>query len=156
MTDATTAAPQPTSPPSGKTPRKAALSSWVGSALEYYDFAVYGTAAALVLNHLFFPADTSPGAAILFSMATVGVAYVVRPLGALIMGPLGDRMGRQFVLMLTLFLMGGATFAVGLLPTYEQAGPAGADPADPVPRHPGPVGRRRAGQRDLRLARARR
>ena len=116
------AAEQPAASPSGKTPRKAALSSWVGSALEYYDFAVYGTAAALVLNHLFFPADTSPGAAILFSMATVGVAYVVRPLGALIMGPLGDRMGRQFVLMLTLFLMGGATFAVGLLPTSEQAG----------------------------------
>ena len=72
MTTASAAA-QPAASPSGKTPRKAALSSWVGSALEYYDFAVYGTAAALVLNHLFFPADTSPGAAILFSMATVGV-----------------------------------------------------------------------------------
>jgi MFS family permease len=106
----------------GKTPRKAALAAWIGSALEYYDFAVYGTAAALVLNHLFFPDETSPGVAILLSMGTVGVAYVVRPLGALIMGPLGDRLGRKFVLMLTLFMMGGATFLVGCLPTYDQAG----------------------------------
>lgn len=105
-----------------KTPQKAALASWIGSALEYYDFAVYGTAAALVLNHLFFPADASPGIAILLSMGTVGVAYVVRPLGALIMGPLGDRFGRKFVLMLTLFLMGGGTFLVGCLPTYGQVG----------------------------------
>ncbi|ANE03136.1 MFS transporter [Corynebacterium crudilactis] len=107
---------------SGKTPKKAALSSWIGSALEYYDFAVYGTAAALVLNHLFFPADTSPGIAILAAMGTVGVAYVVRPLGALIMGPLGDRYGRKFVLMLCLFLIGASTFAVGCLPTFEQVG----------------------------------
>lgn len=106
----------------GKTPKRAALSSWIGSALEYYDFAVYGTAAALVLNHLFFPADTSPGIAILAAMGTVGVAYVVRPLGALIMGPLGDRYGRKFVLMLCLFLIGASTFAVGCLPTFDQVG----------------------------------
>lgn len=106
----------------GKTPRRAALSSWIGSALEYYDFAVYGTAAALVINQLFFPEDTSPGIAILASMATVGVAYVVRPLGALVMGPLADRYGRKFVLMLSLFMMGAATFAVGSLPTFEQVG----------------------------------
>ena len=105
-----------------KTPLRAALSSWTGSALEYYDFAVYGTAAALVLNTLFFPETTAPGIAILLAMGTVGVAYVVRPLGALIMGPLGDRLGRKFVLMLTLFLMGISTFAVGCLPTYDQVG----------------------------------
>ncbi|MGP6174463.1 MFS transporter [Corynebacterium sp. A21] len=105
-----------------KTPKKAALSSWIGSALEYYDFAVYGTAAALVLNHLFFPADTAPGVAILASMATVGVAYVVRPLGALIMGPLADRYGRKFVLMMCLFLIGASTFIVGCLPTFDQVG----------------------------------
>ncbi|HEY4614207.1 MAG TPA: MFS transporter [Citricoccus sp.] len=98
------------------------MASWIGSALEYYDFAVYGTAAALVLNHLFFPEDAAPGVAILLSLGTVGVAYVVRPLGALVMGPLGDRFGRKFVLMLTLFMMGGATFLVGCLPTYEQVG----------------------------------
>ncbi|GGC83059.1 MFS transporter [Tersicoccus solisilvae] len=106
----------------GRTPRRAMLASWIGSALEYYDFAVYGTAAALVLNHLFFPDSTAPGIAILLSLGTVGVAYFVRPLGALLMGPLGDRLGRRFVLMLTLFAMGGATFAVGCLPTYDQVG----------------------------------
>ena len=105
-----------------KTPFRAALSSWTGSALEYYDFAVYGTAAALVLNVLFFPDTTAPGLAILFAMGTVGVAYVVRPLGALIMGPLGDRYGRKFVLMLTLFMMGFSTFIVGCLPTFDQIG----------------------------------
>lgn len=105
-----------------KTPKKAALSSWIGSALEYYDFAVYGTAAALVLNHLFFPSDTAPGVAILAAMGTVGVAYVVRPLGALILGPLGDRYGRKFVLMMCLFLIGLSTFAVGCLPTFDQVG----------------------------------
>jgi MFS family permease len=110
----------PTSPQ--KTPKRAALSSWVGSALEYYDFAVYGTAAALVINVLFFPEGTSPGVAVLASMATVGIAYVVRPLGALIMGPLADRFGRKFVLMLSLFMIGASTFAVGCLPTYSQVG----------------------------------
>lgn len=105
-----------------KTPKKAALASWIGSALEYYDFAVYGTAAALVLNHLFFPESDTPGLSVLFAMGTVGVAYVVRPLGALIMGPLADKFGRRFVLMLTLFMMGAATFAVGCLPTYDTAG----------------------------------
>lgn len=106
----------------GKSPKRAALSSWIGSALEYYDFAVYGTAAALVLNQLFFPESTAPGVAILASMATVGVAYLVRPLGALIMGPLADRYGRKFVLMLCLFMIGASTFIVGCLPTFDQVG----------------------------------
>jgi len=107
---------------SQRTPKRAALASWVGSALEYYDFAVYGTAAALVLNTLFFPEDTSPGVSVLLAMGTVGVAYIVRPFGALVMGPLADRLGRRFVLMLTLFMMGGATFAIGFLPTYAEIG----------------------------------
>lgn len=104
-----------------RSPRRAALASWIGSALEYYDFAVYGTAAAIVLNRIFFPEDTA-AIGILKSMVVVGVAYVVRPFGAMIVGPLGDRYGRRFVLMLTLFLMGFATFAIGCLPTYSEAG----------------------------------
>ena len=120
MSTTPTAPTAPTTPQ--KTPKRAALSSWVGSALEYYDFAVYGTAAALVINVLFFPEGTSPGVAVLASMATVGIAYVVRPLGALIMGPLADRFGRKFVLMLSLFMIGASTFVVGCLPTYDQVG----------------------------------
>lgn len=105
-----------------RTPRRAALASWIGSALEYYDFAVYGTASAVVLNRLFFPPETSTGVSVLLTMGTFGVAYAVRPLGALIVGPLADRLGRRFVLMLTLFMIGAATFAIGCLPTYSQAG----------------------------------
>src|SRR5690625_3675563 len=105
-----------------KQPLLPAKQSLTGSALEYYDFAVYGTVAALVLNTLFFPETTASGISILLAMGTVGVAYVVRPLGALIMGQLGDRFGRKFVLMLTLFMMGASTFVVGCLPTYDQVG----------------------------------
>ena len=120
---------------SERTPRRAALASWVGSALEYYDFAVYGTAAALVLNTLFFPEETSAGVSVLLAMGTVGVAYIVRPFGALIMGPLADRLGRRFVLMLTLFMMGGATFAIGFFAhvcssRHVGPGPTGALPDD--------------------------
>ncbi|MBM7051749.1 MFS transporter [Rothia sp. ZJ1223] len=114
----------PTAGAIAKNPRKAAFASWIGSALEYYDFAVFGTAAALVLNQIFFP-DDSAALGTLKAMMTLGVAYVVRPFGAMLMGPLGDKFGRKFVLMLTLFLMGGATFAIGCLPTYEQAGMLG-------------------------------
>lgn len=80
-------------PAPARSPRRAALASWIGSALEYYDFAVYGTAAAIVLNRIFFPEDTA-AIGILKSMVVVGVAYIVRPFGAMIVGPLGDRYGR--------------------------------------------------------------
>ena len=91
------------------------------SALEYYDFAVYGTAAAIVLNRIFFPEDTA-AIGILKSMVVVGVAYVVRPFGAMIVGPLGDRYGRRFVLMLTLFLMAlPPSQSVACRPTARRA-----------------------------------
>lgn len=105
-----------------KTPAKAAIASWVGTTLEYYDFAVYGTAAALVLNQLFFPPELPESLRVLLSLATFAVGYVVRPLGAFILGPLGDRFGRKFVMMLTLFGIGICTFIIGCLPTYEQIG----------------------------------
>jgi MFS family permease len=105
-----------------KTPAKAAIASWAGTTLEYYDFAVYGTASALVLNELFFPEDLPAGIRVLLSMATLAVGYVVRPLGAFILGPIGDRYGRKAVMMLTLFGIGICTFVIGCLPTYDQAG----------------------------------
>ena len=105
-----------------KTPAKAAIASWVGTTLEYYDFAVYGTAAALVFNVLFFPEELPAGIKVLLSMATFAIGFVVRPLGAFILGPLGDRFGRKFVMMITLFGIGACTFLIGCLPTYDQVG----------------------------------
>ena len=106
-----------------KTPRKAAISGWIGSALEYYDFFIYGTAAALIFPKLFFPAGNETAATIA-SLATFGVAYVARPIGSFIMGHLGDTIGRKTVLFITLFGMGTATFLIGCLPTYNQIGVA--------------------------------
>jgi MFS family permease len=104
-----------------KTPRKAALASMIGSVLEYYDFFIYGTAAALVFGKVFFP-DSDPATGTLLSFATYGVGYVARPIGAFFMGHLGDRHGRKRVLVLTIVMMGTATFLVGCLPTYNAIG----------------------------------
>ena len=107
-----------------KTPVKAAIAGWTGTMLEYYDFAVYGTSAALILNVLFFSPELPQGVSVLLSMITLAVGYAVRPLGSLILGPLGDRFGRKFVMMITLFGIGGCTFLIGCLPTYAQIGTA--------------------------------
>jgi MFS family permease len=104
-----------------KTPARAALASWIGSVLEYYDFFIYGTAAALVFGKVFFP-ETDPATGTLLSFATYGVGYVARPIGAFFMGHIGDRHGRKRVLLLTVGLMGLATFLVGCLPTYDDIG----------------------------------
>src|SRR5579864_6010737 len=104
-----------------KTPKKAALASWIGSALEYYDFFIYGTGAALVFNKVFF-ASCDPATGTLLALATFGVGYVARPIGAFFMGHIGDRFGRKKVLVFTLILMGASTFLVGCLPTYSQVG----------------------------------
>ncbi|MGO1770140.1 MAG: MFS transporter [Microbacterium sp.] len=105
-----------------KTPVRAAVAAWIGTTLEYYDFAVYGTASALVFNVLFFSPELPEGVAVLLSMMTFAVGYLVRPLGALVLGPMGDRFGRKFVMLLTLFGIGGCTFLIGCLPTFAQAG----------------------------------
>jgi MFS family permease len=104
-------------------PRKAALAAWIGSALEYYDFFIYGTAAALVFNKLFFP-GSEPATGTLLALATFGAGYLARPLGAFVLGHFGDRFGRKRILVTTVLLMGVATFAVGCLPTYATIGVA--------------------------------
>ena len=101
--------------------RKAALASWIGSAVEYYDFFIYGTAAALVFGKIFFP-SFDPATATIAAFATFGVGYVTRPIGAVILGHVGDIYGRKRVLTFTLLLMGASTFLVGMLPTYSQIG----------------------------------
>ncbi|RYC32591.1 MFS transporter [Lichenibacterium minor] len=105
---------------SGQT-RKATTSGWIGSALEYYDFFIYATASALVFPQLFFPSSDS-NVAIVASLATYGVGYVARPVGAFALGHWGDTHGRKNVMLLCMFMMGLSTFAVGLLPTYAQVG----------------------------------
>jgi MFS family permease len=101
--------------------RKAVAGGWVGSALEYYDFFIYATAASLVFPQVFFP-SSDPAVAIVASLATYGVGYIARPVGAFVLGHWGDRHGRKQVLVTCMILMGVSTIAVGLLPTYEQAG----------------------------------
>ena len=101
--------------------KKATASGWIGSALEYYDFFIYATAAALIFPQIFFPKG-DPKTAIIASLATYGVGYVARPIGAFFLGHWGDTQGRKKVLIICMFLMGFSTVAVGLLPTYDQIG----------------------------------
>ena len=101
--------------------RRATLASTVGSALEYYDFALYGLASALIFSKLFFT-SLSPAMGLIASFATFGVGFVARPLGGLFFGTYGDKLGRKWVLVVTILLMGGATTLVGALPTYDTIG----------------------------------
>lgn len=101
--------------------RRATLASSIGSALEYFDFALYGLSTALIFNVLFFPQD-DPAMATVAAFATFGVGFLARPFGGLFFGILGDRLGRKWVLVATILLMGGASTAIGLLPTYEAIG----------------------------------
>src|SRR2546430_738796 len=101
--------------------KKAAASGWIGSALEYYDFFIYATAASLIFPQIFFPSE-NPTVAIVASLATYGVGYVARPIGAFVLGHWGDTHGRKTVLIVCMFLMGISTMAVGFLPTYQQVG----------------------------------
>jgi len=118
----------PTSPPTGATgfvanPRKAATAAFVGSALEYYDFFIYGTAAALVFGRVFFPSE-NPAAGTLLALATFGVGYLARPVGALVLGHMGDKFGRKRVLVLTVLLMGSRpSWSAACPPTRPSASP---------------------------------
>lgn len=100
---------------------RAIAGSVVGTALEWYDFFLYGTAAALVFNQLFFP-TVDPLTGTLLAFASFAVGFIARPIGAIVFGNYGDRIGRKKVLVLTLVIMGAATMLIGLVPTYETAG----------------------------------
>jgi metabolite-proton symporter len=102
--------------------RLVATASMIGTTIEWYDFFLYGTAAALVFNRLFFP-TFDPLAGTLAAFGTYSVGFVARPIGGVIIGHYGDRIGRKSMLVLTLMIMGIATFGIGVLPTYAQIGP---------------------------------
>ncbi len=112
------AAAGPDTPP---TPRRVALASAVGATIEWYDFFLYGTAAGLVFDKLYFNGLDGP-AAQFAAFATFAVGFLARPVGGLIFGHFGDRIGRKQMLLLTLVIMGVGTAAIGLLPTYDQIG----------------------------------
>ncbi|MDI3419058.1 MFS transporter [Streptomyces luteolus] len=101
--------------------RKVALSSLLGTVIEYYDFLLYGTMAALVLGPLFFP-ESNPTVGMIASFGTLAAGYVARPVGGIVFGHFGDRVGRKTMLILTMVLMGAASFLIGVLPTYETIG----------------------------------
>jgi metabolite-proton symporter len=105
--------------------RTVGLASLIGTTIEWYDFFLYGTAAALVLDKVFFP-TFDPFVGKLASLTTYAVGFIARPLGGVIIGHYGDRIGRKSMLVLTLMIMGIATFLIGVLPTYEQIGPVAA------------------------------
>lgn len=113
--------PKSRSPAEKKQHRKVAMASLIGSAVEWYDYFIYGTYAALLFPKLFFP-SMDPLAGTLAAFATYAVGFAARPVGAAVFGHFGDRIGRKSMLVLSLLLMGGSTVAIGLLPTYESVG----------------------------------
>jgi len=101
--------------------KRAAVSGWLGTAMEFMDFQLYSLAAAIVFNEIFFP-DVSPAIGLIAAMGTYGVGYVARLVGAVYFGRMGDRIGRKQVLFITIALMGASTTLIGVLPTYAQIG----------------------------------
>ena len=107
--------------PSGSAARRVAVASGIGTTIEWYDFFIYGTAAAVVFAPQFFP-QVSEFAGTLLAFGTFGIGFIARPLGGIVMGHFGDRIGRKSMLVWSLMLMGISTFLIGLLPTYAQIG----------------------------------
>ena len=126
--------------------RRVIVASLIGTSLEWYDFFIYGTAAALVFNKLFFP-SFDPLVGTLLAFTTYAVGFVARPLGGVVFGHYGDKLGRKNVLVVTLLLMGLATFLIGVLPTYETIGRRGAAPAGASALPAGARSRRGVGRR---------
>ncbi|MBT2367363.1 MHS family MFS transporter [Streptomyces sp. ISL-10] len=112
-----------TAPPAPSSLKRIVAASLIGTTIEWYDFFLYGSAAALVFNKLFFP-GSDPLVGTLLSFLTYAVGFAARPLGALVFGHYGDRLGRKKLLVLSLLMMGGATFAIGLMPTHATIGTA--------------------------------
>ncbi len=110
-----------TQPSQQSSVRRVIVASLIGTSLEWYDFFIYGTAAALVFNQLFFP-KFDPLVGTLLAFATYAVGFISRPLGGIVFGHYGDKLGRKNVLVITLLLMGVATFLIGVLPTYDSIG----------------------------------
>ncbi|MDQ1031755.1 MHS family metabolite:H+ symporter-like MFS transporter [Streptomyces umbrinus] len=122
MKDSVIAAQQtPSAQRSTRDLTRAAVSGWLGTAMEFMDFQLYSLAAAIVFNKIFFP-DVSPAIGLIAAMATYGVGYVARLAGAVYFGRMGDRIGRKKVLFLTILLMGASTTLIGALPTYATIG----------------------------------
>jgi MFS family permease len=119
----TSAAAETLPPAQGRGLRKVIGASLIGASLEWYDFFLYGTAAALVFNKLFFP-NFDPLVGTLLAFATYAVGFVARPIGGVVFGHYGDRVGRRRILVITLLIMGTATFLIGCLPTYDDIGVA--------------------------------
>lgn len=112
-----------TEQPSAKSVRRVVLASFIGTAIEWYDFFIYGTAAALVFDKLFFPSDNE-FVSQLSSYGSFAIGFFARPLGGIVFGHFGDRMGRKAMLVTTLMMMGVATFLIGVLPDYASIGVA--------------------------------
>src|SRR4051795_12039867 len=108
-------------PQSDSNLRRVVMSSLIGATIEWYDFFLYGVVAGIVFNRLYFPTG-DPLVGTLLAYTTFAVGFVARPLGGVIFGHFGDRIGRKSVLVLTLMIMGVATFLIGLIPTYAQIG----------------------------------
>ena len=123
--DPSPAAPAPATTPAGRTPRRVAWASMVGTSLEQFDFYLYAYFSAFFVGPLFFEPLGAAGAT-LASFSTIAVSFVIRPVGALLFGHMGDRLGRRTTLLWTVGLMGVATALMGLLPSYAQAGWLGA------------------------------
>ncbi|MEU9917626.1 MFS transporter [Streptomyces sp. NPDC051001] len=113
--------PAPTASERTRQLRRVALSGMLGTAVEFYDFLVYGTVAALVFGELFFP-GADPAVGTIAAFGTFAAGYVARPIGGIVFGHFGDRLGRKNMLLLTMGLMGGASFLIGVLPTYDTIG----------------------------------
>ncbi|WP_336246618.1 MFS transporter [Streptomyces cupreus] len=107
--------------PESRQLRRVALSGLLGTAVEFYDFLVYGTVAALVFGDLFFP-GADPAVGTIAAFGTFAAGYVARPLGGILFGHFGDRVGRKSMMLLTMLLMGSGSFLIGLLPTYDAIG----------------------------------